>query len=65
MASLTQTRELGFEPTPLHRIAGDFSSQRNWKQRASGCGNVDGANVDKMLEVDPKPALRHSKEAAA
>src|ERR1700747_977262 len=50
-----------FRTNPFAPDCRRLSSQRNWKQRASGCGNVDGANVDKMLEVDPESCAQAFK----
>jgi hypothetical protein len=65
MASLRETRESGFEPTPLHRIAGDFLRK---ELEAAGfrlwqcCMARISIRCSKSI---PNPALRHSKEAAA
>jgi len=61
MASLTQRREAGFETDPCIGSKKTFFAKK-WKQRASGRGNVAGANFDKVLEVDPASC---AKEAAA
>jgi hypothetical protein len=65
MASLRDTLESGFEPTPLHRIAADFLRK---ELKAAGlrlwqcCMARTSIRCSKSI---PNPALRHSKEAAA
>jgi len=49
----------------LHRIEEDFLRKEVEAAGPEAVAMLHGANFDKMLEVDPDPALRHSKEAAA
>jgi hypothetical protein len=64
MASLTQTRESGFEPTLCTGLKKAFFAKKS-KQRASGCGNVAWCAFDKTLEADPEACAQAFKEAAA
>jgi hypothetical protein len=65
MASLTQTRESGFEPTPLHRIAGASLHKGTGSSGLQVVAMLMARTSIRCSKSIPNPALRHSKEAAA